>query len=124
MPTLHERNQPLWLPVVAPSVWALHFLVCQVTASLWCGRWGHGAPTNVVPMLVGVYTAMALATITALFVHGYRRRHHQLPAGPHDDDTPEDRQHFVAFTTMLLAGLSFVATVFAAFSIWLVGGCW
>jgi hypothetical protein len=33
---------------------------------------------------------------------------------PHDFDTPGDRHRFLGFATVLLAGLSAVATLFAA----------
>jgi hypothetical protein len=33
---------------------------------------------------------------------------------PHDDDTPEDRQRFLGFATLLLSVLSAVAVIYAA----------
>jgi hypothetical protein len=43
-------------------------------------------------------------------------RKHRAGAGapPHDDDTPEDRSRFIGLATLLLAGLSAIATMYSA----------
>jgi hypothetical protein len=117
-----ERHERWWLPAVPPAIWGLYFTVTYITAALWCGRFATGDPASV-EQVIGVYTAVALAAIAAMFVRGFRRRGFRLPDRPHAADTPEDRRHFVAFTTMLLAGLSLIATLLVALSVWLVEGC-
>jgi len=119
---LHESTERLWIPIVAPSIWAVHFTVCYATVVAECGRFGRDDSTSLLTIL-GVGTIVAMVAIAALFVHGWRRHRFQLPRETHDDDTPEDRRHFMAWTTMLLAGLSLVATVFVALAALLVGGC-
>jgi hypothetical protein len=119
---LHERTEHLWIPIVAPSIWAVHFTLCYGTAVAACGRFGADRSLPLMGLLA-VYTIAAMAAIAALFVHGWRRHRYQLPQKTHDDDTPEDRRHFMAWTTMLLAGLSLVATGFVAIAAVLVGGC-
>jgi hypothetical protein len=119
---LHESTERLWIPILAPSIWALHFTACYFTAVAACGRFDRTAATPLLALL-GVYTIVTMAAIGALFVHGWRRHRSQLPRETHDDDTPEDRRHFMAWTTMLLAGLSLMATAMVAIAVFLVGGC-
>ena len=120
---LSESRERLWVPVAAPVIWSMHFTLCYVTAAIWCGRFASASSPGDLRMIVGVYTAVAMAGIVGFFIHGLRRHRYQLPSRPNDDDTPEDRRHFLAFTTMLLAGLSLVATGFSAFAAMLVDGC-
>ena len=116
----HER---LWVPVASPVIWAVHFMLCYITAAMLCGRFAvPNAPTGL-RALIGVYTAVAITGIVLLFVHGLRRHRYQLPTRAHDDDTPEDRRHFIAWTTMLLAGLSLFATAFVALAVVIVDRC-
>jgi hypothetical protein len=122
-PDLSERHERLWVPVAAPAIWAIHFTLCYVTAALWCGRFAGAAAPGALRTIVGVYTAVAVAGMVAFFILGLRRHRGQWPTRPHDDDTPEDRRHFMAFTTMLLAGLSVLATAYVALAMLLVDGC-
>jgi len=119
---LTETNEPLWVPVLAPALWAVHFTLSYITAALLCGRFGPPASPGIRVAVAG-YTTVALAVMALLFMYGLRGHRYRLPSRPHDDDSPEDRRHFVAFTTMLLAGLSVLATLFVAASIYLVGEC-
>ena len=118
-----ERGERLWMPVVAPIIWAVHFTVSYVTVAMACGRFGGVTPFGHPRLVVGIYSVVAIAAMAALFVHGFSRHQYTLPDRPNDDDTPEDRRRFVAFTTMLLAGLSVVATVYAWFAIVIVSPC-
>ena len=118
-----ERREKLWMPVVAPLIWSTHFTVCYVAAALSCGRLGAAGSSGGAAALIGGVTVMAVAAITACFVQGWRRHANHLPTESNDDDTPDDRHRFVAFTTMLLAGLSLLATLFAGFAVFLVEPC-
>jgi hypothetical protein len=115
-------SEPLWVPVVAPSIWSLHFMLCYATAAVWCGRFSP-PPSPGIRTLVAVFTVGALAAIALFFHHGFSRLRYRLPMRPLDDDTPGDREQFVAFTTMLLAGMSLVAVVFEAIAIAVVNRC-
>ena len=117
------RRDRLWLLVVSPVIWAAHFMLCYVTAAIWCGRLGGpGAFTNV-RLAIAVYTAAALAGILVTGMMGHRR--HTLGAAelPHDDDTPEDRYRFIGFATLLLSGISAVAVVYAALAAVFIETC-
>lgn len=118
-----QPRERLWVPVAAPIIGAVHFMFSYTTAALWCGRIGSAGYGVDLEVVVGVYTIVALAGMGLLFIHGFRRHRYQLPVRTHDDDTPEDRRHFMAWTTMLLAGLSMLATAFIAMGIVVAGEC-
>lgn len=113
-PSVAEARESLWILVIAPSVWAAHFLLCYITAAVWCGKFAPTASLGTARTAIVVYTVLALAAIAVVGVIGYRR--HALGAAelPHDDDLPEDRHRFLGFATLLLAGLSAVAVIYAA----------
>lgn len=116
----HERHEKLWIPVIAPVVWALHFQVCYALAALSCGRFaslGQGAHTE-----IAVVTAAAAVLIVMCFIRGWRRHGYEA-MGANDDDTAVDRQRFVAVTTMLLAGLSLMGTLFVGIAALVVEPC-
>lgn len=114
-PRTKEERQSLWWLAVGPSVWAVHFLLCYITAAIWiekdAGRDASLAPIRIV---IAIYTVMALAAIVWIFIHGYRRHNYGTAAAPHDFDTADDRHRFLGFATLLLSGLSGVATIFTA----------
>ncbi len=120
---LSERRERLWMPVAAPVIWALHFTLCYFTVALGCGRFAAAGSPGSLRAAVAVYTAVAAVGIGYFFIHGLRLHRYELPTRTHDDDTPEDRHHFIAWTTMLLAGMSLLATGFVALGMTIVGGC-
>jgi hypothetical protein len=110
-----EENRSLWLLVVSPSIWAVHFLACYITAAVWCEKLA-GADHSLGPVrtAIWIYTILAAGAIAFTGWTGYKR--HTLGDGrpPHDEDTPEDRHRFLGFATFLLSSLSLVATIFEA----------
>lgn len=124
MHPLPEHKESLWFVIVSPIIWAVHFMACYITAAIWCEkyapRYGTLAPAR---WALTLYTVVALAGIAVNGWKGWRR--HQLPGGevPHDEDTPEDRHRFLGFATFLLAGISAVATLYAALVIVFVEDC-
>jgi hypothetical protein len=119
-----EQNQSLWLLTAAPVLWAAHFLLCYLTASVWCAKVvGPGGPLTTVRVAIVAYTAVALAAIGAIGWVGYRRHSFGHADLPHDDDTPEDRHRFLGFATLLLSALSAVAVVYAALVAAFFGSC-
>jgi hypothetical protein len=110
-----ERRESIWMLFIAPSIWALHFLLCYVTAAIWCAKAPSAlAPLGAIRTTVAVYTVVALGAIAVIGWMGYRAHAYGSASLPHDDDTPEDRHRFMGFATLLLAGLSGVAVVYAA----------
>ena len=118
-----ERSAHLWVPILAPVVWAANFSFSYVVVALACGRFTALTSIASPRVAVGVSSGAAMIAISALFLRGFRAHRYRFPDRPNDDDTPEDRTRFAAFTTMLLAGLSFVATAYGWFAIASVSPC-
>ena len=117
----------LWLLTIAPTIWAAHLLLSYITAAVWCARLaGPDAALDGVRTAVIWYTTVALIGIAVVGWEGFRR--HSFPSAEpgrgvgkggtetttHDLDSPEDRHRFLGFATLLLAGLSAVAVLYAA----------
>jgi len=110
-----ERHESLLIIAAGPLVWAAHFLLCYVTAAVWCAKQGNPlVPLMTVRLSIAAFTAIALGLIACIAWWGYRAHRLGGERAPHDDDTPEDRHRFVGYATLLLAGLSGVAIVYAA----------
>lgn len=121
MHRLHEKHESLWLLTIAPLLWAAHFLLSYVTAAIWCAKMGGSFDS--VRAVIFAYTIIALIGIGMTGWIGYRRHSLGTATVPHDADTPEDRHRFLGFATLLLAGLSAVATIFAALTIVFIRSC-
>ena len=105
----------LWLLTIAPTIWAAHLLVSYITAAVWCARFaGPDAALGGVRTAITWYTATALIGIAVVGWEGLRRHRHGTEATTHDLDSPDDRHRFLGFATLLLAGLSAVAVLYAA----------
>lgn len=125
-----ERSDSLWVAVAAPIIWSAHFTLVYVTVAFACGRFGSRGAA----LLLVAYTAAAVAGIGYFFAHGWHR-YVSLGGGrrvapdasrlmrAYDADSADDRQRFMAFTTMLLAGLSLIGTAYATLALMLVEGC-
>lgn len=116
-----ERSLYLWLLALSPTLWAVHFLLCYVTAAIWCAKQAEVA-LGPVRGAVAAYTVVALAGIAATGWRAWLRRRGD-EGEPHGEDTPSDRDSFLAFATVLLSGLSFVAVVFTALAAVFIGDC-
>jgi hypothetical protein len=114
---LPERTVHLLMLAAAPAIWILHFLLSYVTVAIWCARIaGPGGPLGGARTAIAWYTIFALAGIALVGWSGYTRHRHGTETQPHDSDMPEARHRFLGFATLLLAGLSAVATVYVAMS--------
>jgi hypothetical protein len=121
-----EREETLWALTVAPTIWAVHFLLSYVSAAVWCSKVGQAsASIGGIRAAIAVYTAVALVGIAASGVAGYRRHGHGhgLETTGHDFDSPEGRHRFLGFATLLLAGMSAVATIFTALPAVFIATC-
>jgi hypothetical protein len=119
-----NKKPSLLLLTASPTMWAAHFLLCYATASIWCAKvTGFGGSLATVRMGIVVYTGLALAGIGVIGLIGYRRHSLGHAALPHDDDTPEDRQRFLGFATLLLSALSAVAVIYAAIVVVFIERC-
>jgi hypothetical protein len=107
----------LWMLTIAPAIWAAHLMLSYITSAVWCAKFtGADSSLGGVRTAIGWYTTVALIGIAFVGWEGFRRHSHGSETTPHDLDSPEDRHRFLGFATLLLAGLSAVATIFVAFA--------
>ena len=119
-----ESRQRLWIVPGPLVVWATHFMLCYVTAALWCGKVvGRLGPLSTARGASAVYTVAALAAIAGIAWLGYRAQALGSDSPPHDADSPEDRHRFLGFATLLIAGLSAVATIYSALAAHFIRTC-
>lgn len=112
----------LWLLTGAPIIWAGHFLLCYVTAAIWCAKVGGGAEAFwAVRAAIAGYTVATLAGIGLFWLAGFRRI--RFRPRPQNRATGADRSRFVGFVTVLLSGLSFLATLYVAMPALFIGDC-
>ncbi len=116
-------TQRLWWIVIAPLLWALHFLACYVTAAIWCEKYSSGADIRSLGWMI---TAYSVVSLTGILIVGTLSFWNLPPADslvPDEFDDPSDRSHFLHFTSLLLAVLSGIATIFTVLVFVLVGRC-
>lgn len=123
---LPESRESLSMLIFGPGIWAAHFLLSYVSAAVWCAKVvGRTGLLDSVRIAVGVYTVIALFGIGLTAWRGYQR--HTLGGGratlPHNLDTAASRHRFLGFATLLLCGLSFVATIYVALAVVFIGSC-
>lgn len=120
---LSERRESLWVLTIGPTLWATHFLFCYAAGAVWCEKFGDQNFTTF-RLVIGGVTAAALVAIVAVGVFAFLRwGGREAAKPPHDADTPADRRRFLGFATLLLCGLSFVATAYTALPAALIVGC-
>lgn len=120
---LPEGRASLWQLVAGPSAWALHFLLCYVTAAVWCAKHARLPPSAGLRGALWLYTAIALAVIAWFGWRALRRHAWGRASLPHDDPSAGDRHRFLGYATLLLCGLSFIAVLYSAMAIAFVGSC-
>ena len=119
-----ESHQSLWLLIVAPLIWSLHFMLCYITAAVWCAKFGGSdASFATVRVAIAVYTAVAVIGIALSGWGGWKRHKLGTAQTPHDRDTAEDRHRFLGFATFLLSALSLIATLMEAMVVFFFHDC-
>ena len=115
----------LWHVIIAPSIWALHFLVCYICAAIYCEKLGRDAPLSDIRLLVIAMTVLALAGIFWSSVRLWRVHDRSLT----DDDfeyehnTPEERHRFLSHVALMLCVLSAVAVVYVTIPMLYLESC-
>lgn len=118
-----ESRQAVWIVPGPLVIWAIHFTLCYVTASLWCGRvGGNPASLSSARIAIAIYTAIALALVAAIGWKGYRA-HRAGVTAPHDADSPEDRYRFIGFAAFLIAALSTLAIIYSSLAAVFIRTC-
>ena len=118
-----ESRESLWLITFGPGIWALHFVLSYVTAAIWCAKVGRSAMLDDVRLIIAGYTVVALIGIGLTGLRGWKLHSFGTATAPHAFDTPEDRHRFLGFATLLLCGLSFVATIFVMLCVVFIRSC-
>lgn len=108
---LRALKVTLWTLIVPPSIWAVHFLFCYLWVAVSCAKIG-AFPRFPIAFLIG--TIVALAMIAAAGAIAWVQARGPGDDAPHEQGTDIDRLRFLAKSTLLLAGLSFVAVLFTA----------
>lgn len=124
MTHLPEEHESLWILIASPVLWAVHFLLCYLTAAIWCAKLaGPDGSLGGVRVAIAVYTVLALLGIGITGWFAFRRYSFGSATVPHDFDTPADRHRFLGFATLLLSALSAVATFYVALAAVFIGSC-
>ncbi|MFC3127377.1 hypothetical protein ACFOD4_20125 [Pseudoroseomonas globiformis] len=129
-----RKRADLWTLLMPPTIWAVHFLFCYVAAAVNCARLGGIRLTQPGPsqsfaslwmaqIAIAAATVVALALITLFARQAWRQWGFGVDDPPHDAATPEDRQRFLGYATLLLAALSFVSVLFIALPAFLIRDC-
>lgn len=119
-----EERESLWRLTFGPAAWAAHFVLSYVTAAVWCAKVaGRAGPLGSARLLIGLYTLVTLLFIGYTAWRGWRYAQFGNAKTPHDDDTAADRHRFLGFATVLLCGLSAVATLYVALGAVLIRSC-
>lgn len=110
-----QTRDTLWTLIAAPTIWALHFLLAYGIAAVQC------APNQAIfetitatRWLIAGITVVALALIGLIFLRAYREWKGHGAGTVNDQDSDVAREGFLEFSTVLLAGLSFVSVIFVA----------
>ncbi|MGC9446779.1 hypothetical protein [Cereibacter johrii] len=120
-----EERASLWKITFAPTIWAVHFVLCYGAAAVFCAkvpsaeaevdllRWGMAALTLLA--LAGILLVARSAWKQWDFLDDYDYAH----AGGNS----EDRHEFLGHAAFLLAIVSFVGTVYTALPALFAGTC-
>lgn len=106
-----------------PLAWALHFLLCYITAAVYCAKAAGGVPLGGVRLVLWLYTIAALAVIARFAWRGWRAHRAGHRPLPHDAGTAADRSRFLGLVTFLLCALSAAAVAYSALAIAVIGTC-
>lgn len=104
----------LWRVIISPSIWALHFLACYVSAAIFCEKLGRDTPLVDIRLLVIVVTVLALGGIFWSTLGLWRVHERSLTDNDfeYEHNTPEERHRFLSHVALMLSVLSAVAVVY------------
>lgn len=115
----------LWKVIVAPIVWAVHFLFCYVYAAVYCEKAGRDAslegPTLVI--LIATVVALALIALSTAKLWAVRGRSLTDNDFEYEHNTPEERHRFLSHVALMLCLLSAVAVIYVAIPMLYLTSC-
>ncbi|MBZ7927641.1 hypothetical protein LAC81_37520 (plasmid) [Ensifer adhaerens] len=124
MRLLPKEIESLWTLFTAPAIWAFHFLLCYLSAAVFCAKPGlFGTEFGSLRTGIAFATIAALTGIALSAFLAWRQWGFGAHDPPHDDPTRHDRVLFQGFATLLLSGLSFVAVLLTAMPTIFISEC-
>lgn len=115
----------LWTLIAAPTIWAVHFLASYVAMAVVCARfWQDAGAVAGARVGVGAATLIAAALCAAIGLRAWREwRRGQQQRQKQGQEKGSERERFLEFATLLLAGLSVVGVLFVGLPVLLIDGC-
>ena len=124
MQVFGKTQDTLWTLIAAPTIWGFHFLFSYFVAAYRC------APNDDIfksiggtRAAIGVVTAVCLLLILLIVRRAWREWRADGCGYSNNQDTPEARERFLEFSTLLIAGLSFTAVVFETLPVIVFSDC-
>lgn len=123
--TGHETGTDLWRVIAAPSIWAVHFLVCYVVGAVYCEKAGRTVTLLPVQWIVGLATAIALALIALVIRSLWKVRGRSIASQDYSfsANVPQERHRFLSHLALMLCVLSIAAIAFVTIPAVIVGTC-
>lgn len=117
-----EEAESLWRITLAPTTWAMHFVLSYGAAAVVCAK--APALAGVLRLGIGALTVLALALIGWL---GWRawRQWDVSNTGDHTNalGEAEDRHQFLGHAAVLLALISGLGVIYVALPALFIGDC-
>lgn len=115
----------LWKVLLAPTIWALHFLVVYPGVAVYCAKAGRDAALDPARAAVLAASTVALGFLVWLFLGSWRRRR---PSATDADfsfegNTPEERHRFLTHMSLASSALSIVAVIYTTIPILVLETC-
>ncbi len=102
--------------IAAPTIWAVHFLLCYLLAAVYCEK--AGRVSDLWPARLGIIllTLLALAGIAALTRGLWQVRARSVTEDDFEftHNSPEERHRFLSHVALMLCALSAVAVLYVA----------
>ena len=124
MQVFGRTQDTLWTLIAAPTIWGVHFLFSYFLAAWQCAP--NADPFREIGgtrVAIGVVTLVCLGLIALILRRSWREWRSQGGGFRNNADTPEARERFLEFSTLLLALLSLAAVVFETLPVLMIGDC-
>jgi hypothetical protein len=124
MQVFAKTQDNLWTLIAAPAIWGFHFMASYILTAYRCAP--NADPFTEIGgtrALIGGVTVVCLVLIGLILRRSWWEWQADGGGIHNDQDSPEARERFIEFSTLLLAMLSFVAVVFETMPILLIGDC-
>ena len=120
-----ERADSLWMLIVAPTLWAAHFLLCYIATAVVCaGAADPAAPVESLRLGIAVVTGIAVLLILLVGWRAWRQWDYLDDKDyEHDLAREEDRHEFLGHAAFLLAVVSLIGVVYQALPALFIGSC-